>query len=195
MATNRKAIIELLSIDYPKEKIIQVIDLMIQQQGLNPTRLPDDFADKIISSFEIVEEQKKELPNSSLAHAEPSEITLKKATAMGIDPSMLQLTATVVLGKISSQIDDLFGAANQLISQKINNGCQQLGQSVLKFALAHEIIDAEELIRNSGIQVSLPEQDNEALAEYLNSLDIEISENDTYQDFNQKISNYHAAKK
>ena len=194
MPIRRKEIIELLSMDYSEEAVIQAIDKLIQQQRLDPSKLPDNFADQVITSFEIAEEGKRTLSSGEMTVAPPSQINLQKAESLGIPHAMLQLTAQVVLGKLDSQIDNLFDAASLLINQKFDAGCNRIGRSILESALSQEVVGAEQILQSSGIKTPVIEENSQALSDYLASLNIEQKPNQNITDIAENLYQHHASK-
>lgn len=186
----KQDVIDLLSQDYDEDKITKVIDKLIADRGLNPNKLPNDFADLIVKSFEVAEESKTALPPNNLTIAQSNFSMMENAQEMGIPADMMQIAAMIVFGKIDEQIDNFFNAATQVIQQKFAEGSKKLGNSLLNNAISVTTTSPKELIESSGVKTPQVKEDSKALSDYLQSLGIESNGSESFSQLSKKLYQY-----
>lgn len=120
---NKQDLIDALSSEYGEDRVRQVIDGMIQEQGLDSENLPQDFGNKVLDSFIILEDQQNSLPSSStgsqITVTRPNSASIQKAESMGISQEMLSLAACVVFEDSAEEISKILDVRDGIIQRKI----------------------------------------------------------------------------
>lgn len=119
----KQDLIDALSSQYGEDSVSEVIDGMIEKEGLDGENLPDDFGDKVIDCFIIMQEQQNSLPSSTtgsqITVTRPNAVSIQKAQSLGISQEMLDLTACIVLENSTEEINKILDARDQVIQRQV----------------------------------------------------------------------------